>query len=742
MTLGAARVIYSINDLSMYVDQLMRGYVIAVVQCERGPVWEPTPVGSWDEYERIFGRTISGSTDPLVIKMGLLQGAKFVIIRIVNCTDPGDKSTMTAVPAEVTLTDRGNIPTPAVVESEAGPWTLVAPSGGTVTGTEVGPFTFGTGTADAFTVAVGSGDDQTFTLSGSAQTASAVVDAINAATTDLTASVVDNKICLTANTATDTLVIKAVANDCYSVLGFNEGTYAINAGTNSLVVSVNGGANQTFALTAGVKTASEIVAMLTTLTGADATASSGKLVLTTSSTGPSYSIQVQDTSTAPLGFDNDLHEGTNGISRDTLTFTAANPGEWGNSLKVYIHEADLNPGSAFDVRITYSLQGGLDEYYADVNMDPESDRYVIPYINERSRMVTVVDENSVNPPYTNRPQVNDNGTSFTLGDNGDPIDDADYIGDSYVQTGMYAADPVDLSIDIMIPGTTSISVLQALVAYCENRGDLVAYGNTPVGLDPINAKKWRMGELPYTHEAFNSHRFALFFGRPDCYDSRFDKRLRISNLGHLASCLGKTDVNYDYHYAPIGPRRGTVDFVEGLDFNLNDYRGYADLFADYGIDYLMICRQQGIEGAVFWENYTTQRAASALRELNVVRFLTMMRKVLLPLLRTFLFEPNHPQTWREIHRELEPVFQNWKNRYSIYDYVLQTDRDAWFDGGVLKNAVLNSGLEIDQGIYRARALVQPTRAIRYLEFEVGVMRTGESFANYTELKELPGWVRS
>ena len=119
-----------------------------------------------------------------------------------------------------------------------------------------------------------------------------------------------------------------------------------------------------------------------------------------------------------------------------------------------------------------------------------------------------------------------------------------------------------------------------------------------------------------------------------------------------------------------------------------------------------------------------------------------MRKVLVPVLRMFLFEPNHPVTWREIHRTLDPQFRLWKDKTSIYDYVLQTDRDAFFDGGVLKNAVLNSGLEIDQGIYRARALVQPTRAIRYLEFEVGVMRTGEAFSEYTELKELPGWVRT
>jgi hypothetical protein len=114
--------------------------------------------------------------------------------------------------------------------------------------------------------------------------------------------------------------------------------------------------------------------------------------------------------------------------------------------------------------------------------------------------------------------------------------------------------------------------------------------------------------------------------------------------------------------------------------------------------------------------------------------------MLMPILRTFLFEPNHPVTWREIHRTLQPAFDDWKNRYAIYDYALQTDRDAFFDGGLLKNAVLNSGLDIDKGIYHCRALIQPTRTIYYLQFELGVMRTGQAFETYTEMHILPGWV--
>lgn len=744
MTLGAARVIYQINDLSLYVDQLMRGYVVVLVKTERGPLWTPTPVTSWDEYERIFGRTFSSTTDPLILKMGLLQGARFIVTRLVHCEDAGNLDTITAYSSTLTVQDDGSTPTSARVESKVGPFIITAPTAGTVTGTEVGPFTFGTGTADAFKVTVASGSAQTVTLTGTAVTAAAVADQINAGTTGLTASVVDNKIKITANAAADGITIGVVSNDAYSVLGFTEAVYASSGGNNSLVFAVDGGADQTFTLTAGTKTAAQIATDLSDMTGGGALSYNGKLRIVSATTGASSSIQVKSASTCRtvFDFDTDLHVGTSGVAQDTLKFTAANPGSWGNYLKIHTYAGDLNPEEAFDVRVSFSLQGGLTEYFSNLSMDPDSDRYVVSYINERSQLVVVEDLYSTNPNPTNMPVIDGNGVSMAGGEDGlEGFNDADYIGDEYVQTGIYAANKTDMSIDIMIPGTSSVTVLQALVAYCESVGVYVAYGNTPPGLDPMETKAWRMGEDPYSHEAFNSHRLALFFGRPLVYDSRTDSRLNVSPMGHLAACISKTDTYYDYHYAPVGPRRGTTDFVEGIDFNMYDYKGYQDLYSDYGINYMMITRDQGIEGAVFWEQYTTQRASSALRDLNVVRFLTMMRRVLEPVLRTFLFEPNHPSTWREIHRTLEPTFEDWKTRYSIYDYALQTDRDAFWDGGELKNAVLNSGLSIDQGIYRARALIQPTRAIRYIEFEVGVLRTGQAFATLLEQSTLPGWIK-
>ena len=122
--------------------------------------------------------------------------------------------------------------------------------------------------------------------------------------------------------------------------------------------------------------------------------------------------------------------------------------------------------------------------------------------------------------------------------------DADWIGDATAQTGIYSADKQWLPcMDMMIPGTTSPTVYQAMIAYCEKRQDMIAYGQVPYGMTPEEVVDWRLGNAPWTHPAFNSHRFALFYGFPKVYDDMDDSRKFIPCLGHLAACLCKTDNN-------------------------------------------------------------------------------------------------------------------------------------------------------------------------------------------------------
>ena len=759
MTQGAARVRWYTNDMSSFVDNTVSGYVVMVLQTQRGPVGVPLVIDSTVVYARKLGLKVPWTTDPLVAEMALREGARLIVIRACSYTDITDPTSITALTSSVTIQDRGGTPLPATVTGTAtGPFVFTPAAAGSVTGTEVGPYDIATGVNDAFKITVGSGSAQTVTLTeGTGVSATTIVSEINAGTTGLTASVVDEKIHLVANTITDSLTIGAVANDCYSTLGLAIQEFAAVAGTDTLVVSVNAGADQTFTLAAvdGVidstgaftLSSSQVATQLSTLTDATASSVGGKLRLTTDLTGETRSIQVKSTSTADnaLGLDNEVHDGFTGTAQDTLTFDSADPGSWGNSLKIQVSESVLKPEDHFNVKVIYTLQNELTETYTDLNMDPTSLYYAPTYINERSALVRVTDELSSNIAPANRPAVYLNGYPMTGGDDGDPMQDSDWIGSATHQTGMYAIDNVwNMAMDFMIPGAESPTVYNAMTAYAEARQDMVAYGVVPANMNPEEAIDYRLGNAPWSHPAYNSHRFALFYGRPLVYDDMDDSRKYITCLGHLAACICKNDTNYGEHIAFAGAKRGVVTLMEGIDFNIQSYRssGYADLFAEHGINYLFISKMRGLEGGMFWEQRTAQRDASSTRNLNVVRMITMMNRTLLPILWLFLFDPNHPVTWRAVYRELLPAFESWKDRYKIYDFKLQCDELAYFSGGELRNAVLNSGLDIARGIYNARALIQATEVITYLDFTLGLTRAGEAFENWSEIKQLPGYIRA
>jgi len=96
-----------------------------------------------------------------------------------------------------------------------------------VSGGVPGPFTIGDGASDAFKVKLTGGESQTFDLdAGSAVTATTLAATINATATVFVASDVNGYLVLTVAISGVGLEIETVANNAYSVLGFDVGENA------------------------------------------------------------------------------------------------------------------------------------------------------------------------------------------------------------------------------------------------------------------------------------------------------------------------------------------------------------------------------------------------------------------------------------------------------------------------------------------------------------------------------------
>jgi hypothetical protein len=483
----------------MFVDEMVKGYVTMLLRTERGPVGVAKVISTVEEYSRIFGKKLSWTNDPLIAEICLKLGGRLNIIRLGHYQDIEDPTTLLAECSYVDLLDKGNIPIPGYITSEDGPFYFSQKLSGRTIGTELGPYTFEEGVNDEVSFSVEGGTAQLVTLVGT-MTTTAVAAAINAATEDLTAHAeFDNNsgayfLKLYANSETDSFEVLSVATNAYTTLGLTVGSYAADPGNDTLLISVDGGADQEFTITPPGEeegefhlTAGQVSTGLQDITDATVTAYDGRLTIESATTGIYSSIQINASSTAAeaLGFDDDIHAGYTGDPDTTLQIKALTEGSWGDDLTVQISNSALHPELFFNMKVTYARQRDMDEHFSEVSMDPLSDRYVVNFVKERSFLIEAVDLISENPAPANLPTP---GT-FQLadGDDGGTITEADMIGYAAAQTGIYAADLSYMSMDIMIPGTTSTTVYNELIAYCEGRGDMIAYGQVPAGNDPEDA---------------------------------------------------------------------------------------------------------------------------------------------------------------------------------------------------------------------------------------------------------------
>lgn len=758
MGLGDPRVIWSLVDLSAYVDEIQKGWQIVLVQTERGPMWDPTAISDEESFIRIFGNCVDWTTDPLWCLKALGNGAKLIVVRIGRCTDVADRSTLTVLPAECNIPDRGATSLPGEVISGAGPFTFSQAVPGSVTGDEVGPFLITLDTNDTLQITVGSGLVQTVTLTAGAQVDAAdIVDEINAQTTGLTASVSDNDtVVITANDDADSITISTVTHDAATTLGISLGVYAASAGTQTLVISADRAADQTITLEpVGSETGdfilstAQVVAQLANITGATASVYNTSCVKVASNTvGSTSYMQVKSSSTAdaPMGFSNTEDAGWEGTAISAWKCTLTGPGAYGNGAKLYIYDNKLKPGERMDLRLI--VPGGPDVIYPSLSNDETDPRYWFSYFNEHCSVAEITNLVTPNPSPNNWPAINASGITLSGGSNGTTtLQDVDYVGDAAAKTGLYATHGALIpAIDIWCPGTTSAVVHTAALEFVDNTSGRFYQGATPPDMDVNDTVDYRMGNPPnYEHAAFDTANGALIYGEYKVLDTKFNQKVYLPASYQLCAAVSRCDEEYGTAISPFGMKRGRCSGVHGIKNNIVPASADADTLAEYGINSARLIHTsvetRGWEGAVLWGGWTLQRTASALREYPVVRKIKEYEHMLLPVMLGFINDPNHPVVWGEIHRTLEPVFRRDLERYHIYGYFLQTDKDAFFAGGDLKGAVLNTPADIDQGKYRMRILIKPLRQIFYFCAEMGVMRTGDPFTDYSTLYALPGWVR-
>ena len=392
----------------------------------------------------------------------------------------------------------------------------------------------------------------------------------------------------------------------------------------------------------------------------------------------------------------------------SLQINAANPGTWGDRISVSIEDGSLDPVNAFNLIVKY--KDNIVEVFKELSMDETSANHVELMINEVSDYITVSDLSPSTGTAEDRPAL---GTYQLVGGNNglSGVTDSDYIGDPSQHTGLYAFDEIDALNLLMVPGVTTVPVINAGITYVENRKDLLFIADTPFMLEPLEVVDFRKGQGIYTHAAFNSSYAALYYPWLEISDPITARKKYIPPCGAVAGCCARSDQKTYVWWAPAGIDRGRVFNAVSVSYKTS--RGERDVLYPEGINVIAVFPDTGIN---IWGQKTLQSQPSAVDRVNVRRLMMYMEEAISESSRFVVFEPNNPQTWRALGRLINPFLQDIKEKGGLYDYAFQCDEET------------NTPVVIDRNEMIARVFVKPTKTAEFIELNFILTGTGADFS--------------
>ncbi len=401
--------------------------------------------------------------------------------------------------------------------------------------------------------------------------------------------------------------------------------------------------------------------------------------------------------------------------RDSLLVIAANEGTWGNDLSVSVIDSSREPGSLFNLIVR--RQDRVLEIHRDLSMDERSPNHVELKVNGQSSFISVSDLNESDGAPTQRPML---GTALLSGGNDGltGMTDHDFIGDASAHTGLYAFDEVDALNLIAVPGVTTAPVIQAGLAYAENRRDLMFLADAPIHMEPLEVIQWRRGEGSNNHAAFNSTYGALYYPWQEISDPLTGQPKLIPKTASALGCYARSDRTNHVWSAPAGVVRGRLYNVLSLAYKVA--RGEMDALYPEGINCSIALPETGI--AIMGQRTLTLQS-SALDRVNVRRLMMHIQKAIKNSSWFVVFEPNNPLTWRSLIRLINPFLQDIQENGGLYAYRVQCDEET------------NTTAVIDRNQMVCRVFVKPTKTAEFIEVNFVLTSTG---ADFTEIYSAAG----
>ncbi len=302
------------------------------------------------------------------------------------------------------------------------------------------------------------------------------------------------------------------------------------------------------------------------------------------------------------------------------------------------------------------------------------------------------------------------------------IVEADYIGAASNTSGLHAFDEASDFTRLSIPEMAIPTLDIAIVAYVEMRKDCRAILRTPMGISGTVAIDYRNGTGTYSHAAIDTWRASMIFGGLKVVDPLTSAETITPALADVAGSSSVKDNDTQAWFSGAGPRRGVVKNALGIDYNLASpaRTSEADLVDIHGINPVVNDTDYGL---VYWGNSTLQKKDTLLKHENVAELMIFLSRMIGPIVKSELFEPNDIETWQGLYRNLRPALEIIKDNRGIWDYLYQGDQ--FIDD--ISQATVNTPASVDAGQYIFNLWVAPKVGLKYIGAKITVTNSGVDF---------------
>lgn len=362
--------------------------------------------------------------------------------------------------------------------------------------------------------------------------------------------------------------------------------------------------------------------------------------------------------------------------------------------------------------IDYALidqDGNVLESYPGLSLKTTELNYVESYITNNSSYITcdVVDGQDVSTI---------SGKTYILKGGSDGVSELGV--DDYIKGIDAFSNPETTDIDtLVVPGQTNPAIILKGISVCESRQDALYIVDTPFGLNVQQVVDWSNCQKSYKQpdsSIYNTCYAAIYYPWVQIYSEFHKKYVWLPPSGYVAAQFAYNDKVAEPWFAPAGLKRGLINTVVGIEYSPT--QGERDLL--YGntnvVNPIINFRQRGV---VIWGQKTTQRRASALDRVNVVRLVNYLKKIITNSTYDFVFDPNDSYLWQKWTDMIEYKLLAIKAKRGLYDLkVVMDDTTVTVD-------------DIENNRMPGKIMIKPTKTAEFIPLDFMIMSYGAKFSD-------------